>query len=230
MIKKIFIILAISSLVIFSGCQDKSPVEDEDAIKDSKIIELESRIERLNEKITGLEEDIEELNSQIQYNRDFIQIMTGYVSEADLLTLAKMEWNYMVQVNEEDISSDGLIELDVDTFSITVEEAQNQYRALPAQIRNLGKLSGSLFSNHIQFLDVRPSETSGIDEANISSATYMFRDLSPGTEVNLEISRELQDRLGLETNILRIIYLVEEEEEIQTLEEEGDMDDEESEE
>jgi hypothetical protein len=120
------------------------------------------------------------------------------------------------------------VELDMPTFSLKVEEVQNQYKALPTQIRNLGKISGSLFSNHIQFLDAKPSETSGIDEANISSATYVFKDLSPGTEVSLEISRELQDRLGLETNILKIIYLVDEE--IQTLEEDGEMNDQESEE
>jgi outer membrane murein-binding lipoprotein Lpp len=220
--------LVIFSLIIFSGCEDKNKIEDEDEIKDSKIAQLESQIEQLNTKITELEGEIDELNKQIEYKDDFVEIMTEYISDGDLLTLARMEWTYNIQVDEEDINVDGIVELDMPTFSLKVEEVQNQYKALPTQIRNLGKISGSLFSNHIQFLDAKPSETSGIDEANISSATYVFKDLSPGTEVSLEISRELQDRLGLETNILKIIYLVDEE--IQTLEEDGEMNDQESEE
>jgi outer membrane murein-binding lipoprotein Lpp len=220
--------LVIFSLIIFSGCEDKNKIEDEDEIKDSKIAQLESQIEQLNTKITELEGEINELNKQIEYKDDFVEIMTEYISDGDLLTLARMEWTYNIQVDEEDINVDGIVELDMPTFSLKVEEVQNQYKALPTQIRNLGKISGSLFSNHIQFLDAKPSETSGIDEANISSATYVFKDLSPGTEVSLEISRELQDRLGLETNILKIIYLVDEE--IQTLEEDGEMNDQESEE
>jgi outer membrane murein-binding lipoprotein Lpp len=215
--------LVIFSLIIFSGCEDKNKIEDEDEIKDSKIAQLESQIEQLNTKITELEGEINELNKQIEYKDDFVEIMTEYISDGDLLTLARMEWTYNIQVDEEDINVDGIVELDMPTFSLKVEEVQNQYKALPTQIRNLGKISGSLFSNHIQFLDAKPSETSGIDEANISSATYVFKDLSPGTEVSLEISRELQDRLGLETNILKIIYLVDEE--IQTLEEDGEMND-----
>jgi outer membrane murein-binding lipoprotein Lpp len=228
LVKKIILILVIFSLIIFSGCEDKNKIEDEDEIKDSKIAQLESQIEQLNTKITELEGEIDELNKQIEYKDDFVEIMTEYISDGDLLTLARMEWTYNIQVDEEDINVDGLVELDMPTFSLKVEEVQNQYKALPTQIRNLGKISGSLFSNHIQFLDAKPSETSGIDEANISSATYVFKDLSPGTEVSLEISRELQDRLGLETNILKIIYLVDEE--IQTLEEDGEMNDQESEE
>lgn len=228
MVKKIILMLVIFSLIIFSGCEDKNKIEDEDEIKDSKIAQLESQIEQLNTKITELEGEINELNKQIEYKDDFVEIMTEYISDGDLLTLAKMEWTYNIQVDEEDINVDGIVELDMPTFSLKVEEVQNQYKALPTQIRNLGKISGSLFSNHIQFLDAKPSETSGIDEANISSATYVFKDLSPGTEVSLEISRELQDRLGLETNILKIIYLVDEE--IQTLEEDGEMNDQESEE
>lgn len=228
MVKKIILMLVIFSLIIFSGCEDKNKIEDEDEIKDSKIAQLESQIEQLNTKITELEAEIDELNKQIEYKDDFVEIMTEYISDGDLLTLARMEWTYNIQVDEEDINVDGIVELDMPTFSLKVEEVQNQYKALPTQIRNLGKISGSLFSNHIQFLDAKPSETSGIDEANISSATYVFKDLSPGTEVSLEISRELQDRLGLETNILKIIYLVDEE--IQTLEEDGEMNDQESEE
>jgi outer membrane murein-binding lipoprotein Lpp len=228
LVKKIILILVIFSLIIFSGCEDKNKIEDEDEIKDSKIAQLESQIEQLNTKITELEGEIDELNKQIEYKDDFVEIMTEYISDGDLLTLARMEWTYNIQVDEEDINVDGIVELDMPTFSLKVEEVQNQYKALPTQIRNLGKISGSLFSNHIQFLDAKPSETSGIDEANISSATYVFKDLSPGTEVSLEISRELQDRLGLETNILKIIYLVDEE--IQTLEEDGEMNDQESEE
>lgn len=228
MVKKIILMLVIFSLIIFSGCEDKNKIEDEDEIKDSKIAQLESQIEQLNTKITELEGEIDELNKQIEYKDDFVEIMTEYISDGDLLTLARMEWTYNIQVDEEDINVDGIVELDMPTFSLKVEEVQNQYKALPTQIRNLGKISGSLFSNHIQFLDAKPSETSGIDEANISSATYVFKDLSPGTEVSLEISRELQDRLGLETNILKIIYLVDEE--IQTLEEDGEMNDQESEE
>lgn len=228
MVKKIILMLVIFSLIIFSGCEDKNKIEDKDEIKDSKIAQLESQIEQLNTKITELEGEINELNKQIEYKDDFVEIMTEYISDGDLLTLARMEWTYNIQVDEEDINVDGIVELDMPTFSLKVEEVQNQYKALPTQIRNLGKISGSLFSNHIQFLDAKPSETSGIDEANISSATYVFKDLSPGTEVSLEISRELQDRLGLETNILKIIYLVDEE--IQTLEEDGEMNDQESEE
>ncbi|HAE62666.1 MAG TPA: hypothetical protein DCG38_10115 [Eubacteriaceae bacterium] len=228
MVKKIILMLVIFSLIIFSGCEDKNKIEDEDEIKDSKIAQLESQIEQLNTKITELEGEINELNKQIEYKDDFVEIMTEYISDGDLLTLARMEWTYNIQVDEEDINVDGIVELDMPTFSLKVEEVQNQYKALPTQIRNLGKISGSLFSNHIQFLDAKPSETSGIDEANISSATYVFKDLSPGTEVSLEISRELQDRLGLETNILKIIYLVDEE--IQTLEDDGEMNDQESEE
>ena len=58
MVKKIILMLVIFSLIIFSGCEDKNKIEDEDEIKDSKIAQLESQIEQLNTKITELEGEI----------------------------------------------------------------------------------------------------------------------------------------------------------------------------
>src|SRR5699024_3833581 len=93
-----------------------------------------------------------------------------------------------------------------DICSLSVSEEQSKYMALPADIHKEGRISGNLFSNHIKFLDIRPSDTTGSEEDKQSSATYTFKNLAEDSVVNLEISEELQSRLGVSTNIISIVY------------------------
>ncbi|NTW72984.1 MAG: hypothetical protein HGA49_12180 [Eubacteriaceae bacterium] len=196
--RKIIIIMIISAILLISGCSNQDVLEEESTKKDAKIKALEKKITQLEEKNTLLEEELD-------YDGKFIETMTGRILEADLITLAQSEWSYSLKVNDKAVPADGIVFVESNTFDFTAAEVQNAYIALPAELHEKGKISGSLFSNHIKFLDSKPSDTSGSNEDKLASATYVFKELADGNEINLEISAELQQRLGMTTNVIKVI-------------------------
>jgi hypothetical protein len=186
-------------------------------IIDENNINIE-RIETLEDDIDKLKTEKEELNSQIQelktikkaseeekqFYLQFITKLTEPMSETYLTEIAQEQWKYSILVDEVSIPQDGIIETSENSFKLIVSEAQAPYIALPTEIHNKGKISGDLFSTHIKFLNVKPTNTSGSEEDKISSTTYTFSNLNNEIVINLEISKELQKRLGLNTNIITV--------------------------
>ena len=197
------IFLCIIFLLFGTSCSNKDVIE-ENNLNAKKISELENKIEDLQNQIDESKIDKDKSKEEAAFYHEFIKNLKANMSEQYLLQIAREQWTYTALIDSVPIPQNGIIEMDKSTFDLVFSEEQTPYAALPLELHNKGKISGNLFSNHIKFLDMKPSDTSGSDEKLISSTTYTFKKFTPDSIVNLEISIELQERLGLETNILTI--------------------------
>ncbi|MPW25404.1 hypothetical protein GC105_06345 [Alkalibaculum sp. M08DMB] len=190
-------------LLIGTSCSNKDVIEEND-LNTKKINDLERKIDDLQTQIEGYKSSEEDTKLEKQFYLDFIISIIPYISDEDMIEIAQQQWTYSILVDDIPIPEDGIIEISSDSFKLSVSEEQSPYTTLPLDIHNKGKISGNLFSNHIQFLDVKPSDISGSDGTIVSLTTYTFTRLDDNSIVNLELSTELQDRLGLNTNALTI--------------------------
>lgn len=208
--KKILLSLCILLLLAGTSCSNQDII-DENNINIERIETLENDIKKLNLEKEELSNQIGELKTaqetsteEKQFYRQFIAKLTEPMSDTYLTEIAQEQWKYSILVDELSIPQNGIIEISDNTFKLIVSEVQTPYIALPTEIHNKGKISGDLFSTHIKFLNVKPTNTSGSEENKVSSTAYTFSNLNNETIINLEISRELQRRLGLNTNFITI--------------------------
>lgn len=201
--KRNFLLVFIILILLGTGCTNKDVIEENNQ-NSVRINELESQINSLKEQIKTYEDQQKSDKDERDYYLDYIKNVVSLFPEDQQLALAQSQWKYHINIDDVQIPIDGNVQIDKDNFKITVIEEQNFYSPLPEELKNKGRISGSIFSNHIQFMNTKPNETTGDDGDIISSTTYSFKNLSTGITVNLEISGELQERLGLTTNIITI--------------------------
>lgn len=205
--KRIIILTICIILIIFStGCKDKSVIEENNQ-NNLKIEELEKTNNELEEKIDTYQNNLSSIKEEKDFYLDFISQIVTQMPEEEQIELAKTQWQYHLLLNNTPIPVDGIINMDKDEFELTVIEEQNLYTALPDELHSKGRISGSIFSNHIKFLNIKPNGTTGADGTIVSSTTYSFEHLSLGSVINLELSGELQQRLNLNTNVLTITII-----------------------
>ncbi len=208
--KKIVVCFCIFLLLTGTSCSNQDII-DENNVNIEKIETLKNDINELKTENEKLKSQIQELQTleetsktEKQFYLHFIAKLTEPMSETYLTDIAQEQWKYSILIDEMSVPQNGIIEVSADTVKLFVSEAQAPYTALPAKIHNKGKISGDLFSTHIKFLNVKPTNTSGSEEDRISTTTYTFSHLSNESVINLEITTELQRRLGLNTNIITI--------------------------
>ncbi|MFZ7134577.1 MAG: hypothetical protein ACOWWR_19700 [Eubacteriales bacterium] len=204
--KKILIYLCVLLIIFGTSCTNKDVIE-ENTQNSKKIKELESTITQLQEEIDTYKEQQIYDGEERDFYLNFIKNLMDYLSEEEQIKLAQSQWKYHILIDEDPIPVNGTIEISKDNFKLTVIEEQNPFTALPDEIHVKGRISGSLFSNHIKFLNTKPNETTGEDGTIVSSTIYTFNNLTADSIINLEVSAELQQILGLNTNIITIKIL-----------------------
>ena len=210
MYKRVLLGLCILFLLLFSSCANQDII-DENKINTEKIEALEKDMDNLKNENNELKSQIQEfeeaqktLNEETQFYLDFIAKLTEPMNENYLTQIAQQQWKYSILVNDIPIQENGILEVSADTVLLTVSEEQAEFTALPSEIHSKGKISGDLFATHIKFLDSIPKNTTGSEGDNITSTTYSFNNLNEVNVINLEISDELQERLGLRSNVITI--------------------------
>lgn len=201
--KKILLVLCMALILLSTSCSNKG-ITDENTLNTQKIKELESTITDLNQQIDGYKASAETNTVERQFYLDFIKNLTSSINETDLLAIAQEQWKYSILIDKAPIPTNGIVEINSDSFELTVQEEQSEFTALPLDIHVKGKISGDLFATHIKFLDIKPIDAIGTDGTIITATTYTFKNLGKNSIINLELSPELQGRLGLETTIITI--------------------------
>lgn len=205
---KALIFLIITSLFIsLLGCTNQTINSD---IKDSKIAELQDKIDSYEKNINDLQEKINSYELEKKYLKEendgykkFINSSLEYLNSNDLLELAKKEWKYSISVDEKPIEPNAVLEIDKSNFKITYSETQSAFTCLPADIHNKGSISGN-FLDHLKILDIEPNSIQQTDGTVVQGMTYEFKNLHKGTAIAIEISNELKERLSLKSNRLTI--------------------------
>ena len=173
-----FLCLAFSLILfIIAGCaenHDKEVVEEEAAVK-----ELKGEIASLEELLAEQEEKIE--------------------------VLAKAGWNYELLANNQKIFEDGYIYINEPDLDIVFRETLPPYYDLYVEDFNQGALEN--VADHVTLLTEEKLYKKTAAEGTIVSdvpVAYLFKDLEPGDVIELEVSRELQERMHLDTVVVTI--------------------------
>jgi hypothetical protein len=212
MIRRIFMYLLIISTLMFSGCGNVSRNLNKDKVEVKTLImanegannDNKTVVNELTEKIENNKVTIKSLEEERDYYKNLIKKLTDRLSEKELVTLAKEEWKYKLKVDGKPIENISDVSINKSNFEIILSESQPAYPILSEEISNKGKISGESYREHIKFTDVKPAEIGGTDGTVNTAAIFKFVDVPNNTTVKIELSKELQSRLGLDSNIIRI--------------------------
>lgn len=223
------LILCSFTLILMAGCNDANEEnEEETTIGENEIVEdsdneneefdtdpsdgdQASEIESLKEEyefeIESLKEEYkmvtDDYKEAIARYENFVEKAIDYLSEDDLLLLAKGEWDYEIVINEEPIPSSGEIDISESDFEIAFSERRTDFQILPDEIYNEGAISGDYF-DHLTIEGVEPNDIQRTDGTIVTGFIYEFESLPSNTSFQLVLSDELKERLELETNTITI--------------------------
>jgi len=164
-------------LFIIGGCAEDL---------DNEVVEEEASVEEKEDKIASLEEELAEQEEIIE-------------------VLAKAGWSYELLANNQKIFEDGYIYIDEPDLDIVFRETLPPYYDLYVEEFNQGALEN--VADHVNLLTAEKLyKKTAADGTTVSDVpvVYLFKDLEPGDVIELEVSRELQERLHLETEVVTI--------------------------
>lgn len=218
---KIFLLLLLF-LISLLGCGKV------DSINSSAELEMESKISTLKEMIETKEKEIDSLEEslckaetrirflekELECYKDFAEFSMDIIDEEILKEYALTLWDYSLFIrknpldNWEPFPLHGEAEIASSEFQILLKEEQAPYPVLPVEIFNSGRISEigeyGHFFEHLEIISSFPYELQGAAGTVVDTAIYEFKDVPKGTEIEITVTPELQERIGLETAKLRV--------------------------
>ncbi|QQK08843.1 hypothetical protein [Miniphocaeibacter halophilus] len=192
--KKKFILLTFLAfaVMVFSSCNKNSNKETEnnwDISNEEKIKQLESLNKDYEENFKSLE--------------GFIEKTLGYLTEEEIKELAKDEVKYNILIDDKEIK-DNFITVSRKDFKLVFSEKMTGGAIINTKINNLGLLEGNRYEEHMKIVGTDNYKTNYGSGTIVNAVEYDFKDIASETEFQLELTKELQERLGLENNIIKV--------------------------
>jgi PBP1b-binding outer membrane lipoprotein LpoB len=209
MSKKNVINIIIVLGLLLNGCTNASNKDVDHKTNNDRVVsqnqpstneENDDLVEKLKRSVI----DQKQLEEERDYYKAAISKLTSKLSEAEMLSLAKEQWKYKLKIDGQLIENQTEIIINKNSFMVSLSQEQAPYEIVPAEIFNKGKISGETYREHIKFINVQPNLISGTDGTVITSQTFSFENIPKDTNIKLEITQELKNRLGLNTNIINI--------------------------
>jgi uncharacterized coiled-coil protein SlyX len=188
------------------------PIEVKSDERDKKIVELQKLVSSQENTIKELQDKLQANEAGMNFSKEekdnykrFVDSVLKYLNKSQLPGLAEGEWGYTIKVDEKPVSADGVVNLDKSSFNVSFSERQISYPPiLPVEIHNSGMISGSRFTDHLKVLDYKPSNISEPAGTSVEAIVYEFKNVPSATTIKLQVSKELQDRIGLKTDVISI--------------------------
>jgi len=208
-------------LVLATGCLNNTKtvktgpntiLEQKTEDKAKIIAELQDTLKEKDKIIEDLKEQLNNsgitaasFKEEMQEYKKNVSSMLTKLGEHELKKLAKNEWIYTISIDDNPIPQNGVINLSKSQFNLYLSERQTSYPILPPEIHNLGKISGKRIMEHLTISGYKPTNIlDGLAGTFVESTAYEFKDVPKNIIINFELSKELQNRIGLETNIVKI--------------------------
>lgn len=210
--KRLLLTLLILLLLILTitGCKSQTSVGQEQENKNEEIEELQNKIKRYEENIKDLEEKNKDYQLSLKHSgeirdeyENFIDRAIEYLDKDSLLKLARSEWVYQIEVDDNPIDNDGNIEVNKASFKIIYSTKMSSLASIHGGIFSKGEISGEDF-DHLKIVGIEPSNIDRTDGTVVGAFIYEFEDIPKNTSFKLEISDELRERLGLKSNTINI--------------------------
>lgn len=196
--------LCLLSILLVGGCSQEPdlqsaevPVSAEPASNDGTG-NLEKKIEEQKQMIRTLE----------AASKEYLNLLESAVSHLDdenLKEFAQMQFCYTLTVNETAVPGNGIVEVDKLPVAVTLLSEMGTNILLPQKIYEQGMLSSDDPLEHLNFMGVEPEDVEVRDGTGVQSFTYIFGEQNSLEEMEFRISDELQSRLGLDTNLIRVM-------------------------
>ncbi|MTV48348.1 hypothetical protein GJ688_05035 [Heliobacillus mobilis] len=146
----------------------------------------------------------EELEDYKKFNEVALKIMT----EEQLVSVAEKLCHYTMTVNDTPIPSDGVLEIHDLKIRLVLSQRTQMSSTLPAKYEQMGPLKGLQengdYHDHLKILSDVPFDMQASSGTTVSGYHYIFESLQPGSTIVVEVTPELQRRLGLETSKIQI--------------------------
>ncbi len=210
--KRLLLILFILVLLILTitGCKNQANVGQEQENQDEEIEELQNKIKKYEEDIKDLEEKNKDFQLSLKNSeeirneyRNFIDRAIKYLDNDALIESARSEWVYQIEVDENPIDNDENIEVNKASFKIIYSTRMSSLASIHGEVFRRGEISGEDF-DHLKIVGIEPNNIDRTDGTVVGAFIYEFENLPENTSFKLEISDELRERLGLESNIINI--------------------------
>jgi len=209
--RKNMILISVLSMILITGCSgsDKEfPSQVTETDSGSAVLESSSdgTIERLEGKIqeqNGQIEVLERLNDEYY---EFIESALIYLDEDELRDLAQSLYKYTLIVNGEKYEASTEVEVPEGPVEVKVISEMLLQVNLPLKLYELGSLPGFV-DDHISFKDQEPENLAVTDGTVVQAYIYTFGEEKPLENLEIHLSEELRDRLGLYTDVIEIEFI-----------------------
>lgn len=220
----VYLLIFLFGILILSGFNklvlNKNELMDNETMNNTEeeIKQLENEILRLKEDISLKELDISRLKQERNYYREFIDNVLERLDENELKEILQKEWWYTLSIryreeNKENavdfhFPQNGKVTLDKSDFDIILSEHTVPFSIIEDSMKYKNIFEQVLLkrplSEHIKIKNYDNYEIEGATGTVVDSVLYKFSNVPKGTEIKVEISDELRQRLGINSKILLI--------------------------
>lgn len=209
--RKNMMIICLLSMLFITGCSgsDKeSPSQVTEPDSGSAVLEssTDGTVERLEEKIQERNGQIEVLEGLNEEYYEFIESTLKYLDEEELRDLAQSLYRYTLTINEEIYEAGDEVELPEGPVEVKVISEMLFQINLPLKLYELGSLPGFV-DDHISFKDQEPENLEVTDGTVVQAYIYTFGEEKPLENLEIHLSEELRDCLGLDTDVIEIEFI-----------------------
>jgi len=191
-----------------SGSDKESPSQVTEPDSGAAVLEssTDGTVERLEEKIQERNGQIEVLEGLNEEYYEFIESTLKNLDEEELRDLAQSLYRYTLTINEEIYEAGDEVELPEGPVEVKVISEMLFQINLPLKLYELGSLPGFV-DDHISFKDQEPENLEVTDGTVVQAYIYTFGEEKPLENLEIDLSEELRDRLGLDTDVIEIGFI-----------------------
>ena len=208
--RKNVILGSVLSMIILTGCSvnKEFPSQVTETDRGSAVLESSSddTIERLEEKIKERNGQIEVLEGINEEYFEFIESTLKYLDEEELKDFAQSLYRYTLTINGVEYEAGDEVELSEGPVEVKVVSEMLYQINLPLKLYELGSLPGFV-DDHISFNNQEPENLEVTDGTVVQAYIYTFGEEKPLDNLEIHLSEELRDHLGLDTDVIEIKFI-----------------------
>ncbi len=208
--RKNMILGSVLSMIILTGCSGNKefPSQVTETDRGSAVLESSSdgTIERLEEKIKVRNGQIEVLEGINEEYFEFIESTLKYLDEEELKDFAQSLYRYTLTINGVKYEAGDEVELSEGPVEVKVVSEMLFQINLPQKLYELGSLPGFV-DDHISFNNQEPENLEVTDGTVVQAYIYTFGEEKPIEDLEIHLSEELREHLGLDTDVIDIEFI-----------------------
>lgn len=147
------------------------------------------------------------LEYQVDYYQRYFKALIESADQQEYIKLSKNLYQYRLVVDNKEFPGNGEIVVENTDFKLCLSEEMLDIYGLPADMFILGHITNQNeeYNSHLQIDSPVPYDMYPGSGTTVSGYNYYFENVPEGTVINLTITPELSERLGLQTRQLKII-------------------------